>query len=56
MLHSGDMVQFTEESGNWPRVQKIMCVESSEKHNGLTFYRVKELPGALFLQRSLRKV
>lgn len=31
-------------------------LESSEKHNGLTFYRMKELVGSLFLRQSFELI
>ena len=35
---------------------KMFIVESSEMHNGLRFYRLKELEGSLFLRSSLALV
>jgi hypothetical protein len=35
------------------RLGETFVVESSEVHNNLTFYRLRELVGALFLRSSL---
>lgn len=47
----GTKVGFTKSSGNADT--RTLTIASSEKHNGLTFYRVQEIPEALFIESSL---
>jgi hypothetical protein len=52
MVKIGDRVKLAQN----PHESRTFVVESSEEHNGLTFYRVKGLIGALFLASSLKVV
>lgn len=49
-IRKGTKVRFSHASGNAPTG---VTVSGSEIHNGQRFYRVAEIPGALYLLKSL---
>ena len=51
-LKIGTWVGFTPKSGN-PDTGKKYCISSIETHQGLTFYRLEQVEGGLFLRESL---
>ena len=56
MLLPGTCVVFTQASGNDRIDPSMHIVESSEQHNGMTFYRLRGIEGALFVRESLATV
>lgn len=51
-LKIGTWVGFTPKSGN-PDNGKKYCISGIETHQGLTFYRLEQVEGGLFLRESL---